>query len=128
MGRLEGKVAFITGAASGIGKATAERLASEGARVMCADVQAQALEQVVKDLRETGADAESLVCDVGDAEAVHQVLAHQGRSGTRTPNDEHRPIARNRTVFRLLPGLRDDPPAACGRCPGTRERIDARIR
>jgi NAD(P)-dependent dehydrogenase (short-subunit alcohol dehydrogenase family) len=40
MGRVEGKVAIVTGAASGIGRATAERLASEGARVVVADINA----------------------------------------------------------------------------------------
>lgn len=42
MGRLEGKVAVVTGAASGIGRASAERFAQEGARVVVADVQVEA--------------------------------------------------------------------------------------
>lgn len=42
-GRLEGKVAIVTGAASGIGRTTAELFAAEGARVMCADIQAEAV-------------------------------------------------------------------------------------
>ncbi len=46
--RFEGKVALVTGAASGIGRESAERLASEGARVFCVDVQAGAVEQTAK--------------------------------------------------------------------------------
>jgi len=48
MRRFEDKVALVTGAASGIGRASAERLASEGARVFCVDVQAGAVEQTAK--------------------------------------------------------------------------------
>jgi meso-butanediol dehydrogenase/(S,S)-butanediol dehydrogenase/diacetyl reductase len=48
MRRFEDKVALVTGAASGIGRESAERLASEGARVFCVDVQAGAVEQTAK--------------------------------------------------------------------------------
>ena len=45
MRRFEDKVALVTGAASGFGRESAERLASEGARVFCVDVQAGAVER-----------------------------------------------------------------------------------
>jgi NAD(P)-dependent dehydrogenase (short-subunit alcohol dehydrogenase family) len=64
--RFEGKVALVTGAASGIGRATCERLASEGARLVCADVQAEALQATVKACAERGAEAEASLCDVSD--------------------------------------------------------------
>jgi NAD(P)-dependent dehydrogenase (short-subunit alcohol dehydrogenase family) len=57
MNRLEGRVALVTGAASGIGKATAQRLASEGASVVLTDVQTTAGEEAAAALRETGAKA-----------------------------------------------------------------------
>jgi NAD(P)-dependent dehydrogenase (short-subunit alcohol dehydrogenase family) len=57
MRRLQGRVAVVTGGASGIGKATAHRLADEGATVMVTDVQDSEGELVVKHLRELGHDA-----------------------------------------------------------------------
>ena len=57
MGRVEGKVAVVTGAASGIGRATARRLAAEGARVGLADVDQAGGEGVAAQIREAGGDA-----------------------------------------------------------------------
>jgi NAD(P)-dependent dehydrogenase (short-subunit alcohol dehydrogenase family) len=74
MRRFEGRVVLITGAASGIGRATAERLAEEGAKVVCADVQAQALEDAAKRVRELGAEAHSVLCDVSEPEAVSSAV------------------------------------------------------
>jgi NAD(P)-dependent dehydrogenase (short-subunit alcohol dehydrogenase family) len=63
---LHGKVAVVTGGASGIGNALARRFASEGARVVIGDVEAAALERAVSELRASGADIEGVVTDVTD--------------------------------------------------------------
>jgi NAD(P)-dependent dehydrogenase (short-subunit alcohol dehydrogenase family) len=54
MGKLDGRVALVTGAASGIGKACAERLAGEGAAVLATDIQDEAGEAVAAGIRERG--------------------------------------------------------------------------
>jgi NAD(P)-dependent dehydrogenase (short-subunit alcohol dehydrogenase family) len=56
-GRLEGKVAIITGAASGIGRATAEAFAREGAKLVLADVNPEGLDETVELARGEGAEA-----------------------------------------------------------------------
>jgi len=66
MRRFEDKVVLVTGAASGIGCATAVRLAQEGARLLCADIQAEAVEATAKTVAALGAEAEARVCDVSD--------------------------------------------------------------
>jgi NAD(P)-dependent dehydrogenase (short-subunit alcohol dehydrogenase family) len=75
MRRFEDKVVLITGAATGIGRASAERLAEEGASLLLADVQAQELEQTAKLARENGAEVHSVICDVSDPEAVESTVA-----------------------------------------------------
>jgi len=69
-------VAFVTGAASGIGRATAERLAAEGAAVGCVDLHAGALADAVAAVRSVGsATVVGLECDVSDAAAVERSFA-----------------------------------------------------
>lgn len=83
MKRFEGKAALITGAASGIGRATALRLAEEGAKVACVDLQADALAEVVDRCRKFGGDALDFPLDVSDEAAVKSCVAetvsHFGR-------------------------------------------------
>jgi NAD(P)-dependent dehydrogenase (short-subunit alcohol dehydrogenase family) len=74
MKRLEGRVAVVTGGASGIGKATAHRLADEGAAVLVTDIQDEAGELVAKGLRELGARATYLHHDVSAAQDWETVI------------------------------------------------------
>jgi NAD(P)-dependent dehydrogenase (short-subunit alcohol dehydrogenase family) len=69
MGTLEGKVAIITGAGMGIGRATAEVFAREGARLVLADVAVEEGQQTEQLVKELGAEALFLRADVTDDEA-----------------------------------------------------------
>lgn len=73
--RLKDKVAVVTGAAAGIGLACAQRLASEGAKVVLSDVSVEKGEQAAEALQETGADAIFIACDVGDKAQVDALIA-----------------------------------------------------
>ena len=70
---LSGRVAAITGAASGIGLALAQRLAAEGMDLVMTDRNGDALGTVAADIRATGADVEAVVLDVRDPDAVERV-------------------------------------------------------
>jgi meso-butanediol dehydrogenase/(S,S)-butanediol dehydrogenase/diacetyl reductase len=82
-GRFRGRTALVTGAASGIGRATALRLAAEGARVFAADRDAPKLEETVAQIRAAGGEAVPHALDVSDAAAcraaVEAAAARLGR-------------------------------------------------
>nr|WP_307937177.1 SDR family NAD(P)-dependent oxidoreductase [Salinispora arenicola] len=66
-GRLSGKVSLITGAAHGIGRATAVWFAREGARLVVSDVDGAALEKCHAELAESGAEVTTVIADVSDS-------------------------------------------------------------
>jgi NAD(P)-dependent dehydrogenase (short-subunit alcohol dehydrogenase family) len=74
---VQGKVALITGGGSGIGRATAIRLAQEGAKVMIADYVPEGAERVVRAIKEAGGIAD---CVAADVSITRQVEAMVGRT------------------------------------------------
>ncbi len=118
MGMLDNRVAFVTGAASGIGAATARRFAKEGARVALADVMAEEAERVRSEIEAEGQQAIYVECDVSDPDAVKRaidttveqfgkldiVFANAGINGVWTPIEELQPDEWDRTLDINLKG------------------------
>jgi NAD(P)-dependent dehydrogenase (short-subunit alcohol dehydrogenase family) len=71
-GRFEGKTVIVTGAGSGIGRATASRIAREGGRVIAADVSKERLAELVKDLK--GFDVVSVIGDISNEKDIAAVV------------------------------------------------------
>jgi NAD(P)-dependent dehydrogenase (short-subunit alcohol dehydrogenase family) len=72
---LNGKIAIITGAGSGVGRASALRFAEEGARVACADRRFETAKETVRLIEEAGGTAVAVACDVTQEEQVAQMVA-----------------------------------------------------
>lgn len=64
MRKLAGRVAVVTGAASGIGRALADRFAAEGMHCVLADIETDALDRAVEELRQSGASVAGVRTDV----------------------------------------------------------------
>jgi 3-oxoacyl-[acyl-carrier protein] reductase len=71
---VKGSVAIITGAASGMGRATAKLFASEGARVAAIDVKREAVEEVVREIEKEGGEARAWALDVADPRAIVETI------------------------------------------------------
>ena len=111
--RFEGKVALITGAAAGIGRATAERLASEGAGVCCVDLSAEGVEETV------------LFGLVAGARPPLGPLGDQKRMGTTTATIA---AAAAVSVVRRRVRRRSRPIAAAAKSPGASIRAASSCR
>jgi NAD(P)-dependent dehydrogenase (short-subunit alcohol dehydrogenase family) len=72
---LEGKAAIVTGAGSGVGRVSAVRFAEEGARVMCADVNGDAVKETVQQIEAAGGTAVAQQCDVSNEADVIAMIA-----------------------------------------------------
>jgi NAD(P)-dependent dehydrogenase (short-subunit alcohol dehydrogenase family) len=73
--RLQHKVAIVTGAASGIGRETAQRLAAEGAKVLCVDIDDKGALATVDEITTAGGTADAQGADVASAEDVEQAVS-----------------------------------------------------
>lgn len=71
---FDGKVAFVTGGASGIGEAVARQLAERGARVVVADLKLDAAQAVVDAIRAAGGEAAAVAVDVGKADQMEKAV------------------------------------------------------
>ena len=80
--RLAGRVAIVTGAGSGNGRAISLACASEGARVLAADVREGAAIETAEQILSAGGDCHAMACDVSQRSAVEAMIATWPRLAT----------------------------------------------
>jgi NAD(P)-dependent dehydrogenase (short-subunit alcohol dehydrogenase family) len=73
-GLIDGKIAVITGAGSGVGRAASLLFSQHGASVVVSDVDSAAAEETVAQVRESGGKAIAVTCNVADEESVNQLI------------------------------------------------------
>ena len=83
MARFEGRSIFVSGAASGIGRATAERFGREGGLVACADINVEGAEETAATIRAAGGSAFAIPCDVTNPRAIVEAIAEAVRRHKR---------------------------------------------
>jgi NAD(P)-dependent dehydrogenase (short-subunit alcohol dehydrogenase family) len=105
MGRVQGKVAIVTGAGGGIGATTAQVLAREGAAVVVADLNVAGAEKVVAQIEEAGGEATAVAFDLGDEISIKRFVAaaveayggvdilHNNAAATHLGGTQDRPVA-----------------------------------
>ena len=75
MGQHQGKAIFLTGASTGIGRATALRLAEEGASLVLADIAKDKLEKTTKECQSLGSETISIECDVSNEMQISEAIS-----------------------------------------------------
>ena len=83
--RLKDRVALVTGSGSGIGEATAKRLAQEGASLVVVDLNEEGATRVAGEIRSAGGKAECLKANIGNSAEVEAMIKFATMSSTGVP-------------------------------------------